>query len=86
MNISEVKQFIRNPYAWPGGYPLFLLTTDGGAICKCCAKSEWPLICRSTRDNALDGWTAECVEVNWEDQFLFCDHCGNQIESAYGED
>jgi hypothetical protein len=25
------------------------------------------------------------LEVNWENPELFCDHCGNRIESAYAE-
>jgi hypothetical protein len=27
----------------------------------------------------------EALDVNWEDPDLFCDHCGNRIESAYAE-
>ena len=83
MNTQQVKQFIRQPYAWPGGYPMFLIMDDGGAICKDCARAEWPLICGSTRSNTSDGWRAEGVGVNWEDADLICDHCSNQIESAY---
>ncbi len=26
------------------------------------------------------------VDVNWEDPALFCDECGERIESAYAED
>jgi hypothetical protein len=26
------------------------------------------------------------LEVNWEDPALYCDHCGNRIESAYVEE
>jgi hypothetical protein len=25
------------------------------------------------------------LEANWEDPDLFCDHCGDRIESAYAE-
>jgi len=36
MKINTVKDFgeaLRNgPYAWPGGYPLFFITADGGAL------------------------------------------------------
>ena len=82
---ESLKDFIRQPYTWPGGYPLFLITTDGAALCKTCAKSEYNLILASTRGRDNDGWTAAAVDVNWEDVDLYCDHCGQPIESAYGE-
>lgn len=30
-------------------------------------------------------WRIDAVEVNWEQDDLFCAHCGENIESAYGE-
>jgi len=36
MKIETVKDFgnalKQGPYAWPGGYPLFFVTSDGGAL------------------------------------------------------
>ena len=29
---KSIKQAIRDKYAWPGGYPLYLLTSDGAAF------------------------------------------------------
>lgn len=83
--VEKVKSFIRQPYAWPGGYPLYALMSDGEAICKHCAKSDYPLILSSTKDDDKRGWTVMAVDVNWEDNELYCSHCGEQIESAYGE-
>lgn len=83
MNSAELKQFIRQPYAWPGGYPMFLLLSDGGAICHCCAKKEFKLILSSLFHNYRDGWNPCAVDVNWEDSELYCDHCNKLIESAY---
>ena len=82
----EFKMFVRHPFAWPGGYPLYAVMTDGGIICRNCAKSEAKIIIRSTRDNERDGWNFADIDVNWEDEALFCDHCGEQIASAYGDD
>lgn len=73
------------PYAWPGGYPLFYLTTDGGTLCPTCTTKERRQIFRSTHEQARDGWTIAAVDVNWEDPALYCDHCGQRIESAYAE-
>ena len=77
------KQIIRNPYAWPGGYPTFGITNDGGALCPTCCKSEFRLIATSTGN---DGWTLQAQDINWADTMLFCDHCNELIESAYGGD
>ncbi|WP_422451915.1 hypothetical protein [Endozoicomonas sp. ALC066] len=74
------------PYAWPGGYPLFFTTTDGASICFKCARSEYRLISDSIRNNFNDGWQVSFCTVNYENNDLFCDHCGEKIESAYGED
>lgn len=86
MNSIELRNAIRHPYAWPGGYPLALLMNDGEAVCMKCARSEYRYIAHSNRHNILDGWMPEAVFINWEDQELYCAHCNNQIESAYGQD
>jgi hypothetical protein len=83
--LKDVKQAIRQPYAWPGGYPLHIVMSDGGCLCCDCAKREFLLIARSTIQGQRDGWNAAGIMVNWEDIDLLCDHCGRTIESAYGE-
>jgi len=80
---AEVKQFIRQPYAWPGGYPLFAITADGGCLCKDCVKDNAKQIIKDTRTNYQSGWTVMAVTVNWEDTDLVCDNCGRSIEAAY---
>lgn len=88
MNIQTPAQFgkaLSQPYAWPGGYPLFFITSDGAALCFKCAKKEGRRITDSIRTNCRDGWKVEAVDVNWEDTECFCDHCSQPIESAYGE-
>ena len=72
-----------HPYAWPGGYPHYVVTADGGALCHDCVKAEYKLVYRSTRDDLRDGWTIAGIDINWEDADLLCDHCGKGIESAY---
>lgn len=91
INTRAVKRWIRQgPYVWPGGYPLYAITSDGAALCFGCLKSEWPSICRSIRDypddcGSADGWRVVGVDINYEDGDLYCDHCSNRIESAYAE-
>ena len=82
----SVKQALRDKYAWPGGYPLYLVMTDGGALCIDCAKAEYHNIADSTVKGINDGWNAAAADINWEDSDLTCDHCNKPIESAYGDD
>lgn len=82
---SRIKDAIRNKYAWPGGYPLFLVTSDGSALCVACGRKEWRQIAYSILHGISDEWRVEAPDINWEDPQLFCDHCGKRIESAYAE-
>ena len=41
---AAIKDAIRNKYAWPGGYPLYLLTADGCALCVECGRKEFKQI------------------------------------------
>ena len=69
-------------YAWPGGYPLFFITEDCGILCtKCCNENKDLL-----NDEYDKQWFVIDYEVNWEDGELYCDHCNDKIESAYGEE
>ena len=68
------------PYAWPGGYPKFAITDDGGCLCQYCCKTEIDRIAESIPG---DGWYVTATAINWEDNDLYCDHCGEQIEAAY---
>ena len=84
--IRQVKQVARERFAWPGGYPLMVVMADGECLCSDCARSEFGLIGRATRDADRSGWLAIGADVNWEDDSLNCAHCGEQIQSAYGND
>lgn len=84
--ISDFRRDIRLPYAWPGGYPRYFVTADGGALSFDSAKAERRNILESLRDGTThDGWYVVGCDINWEDESLTCDHSGKPIESAYGE-
>lgn len=85
MKTLDFKNLIREPYAWPGGYPKYALMSDGEALCKTCAKDNAKIIIRAIRDKSHDGWRVDAIDINWEDTDLYCANCGNNIESAYGE-
>jgi len=83
----ELRKLIRAKYVFPGGYPMYGFTSDGAALCMDCLRSEYKSIARAIRDDDTDcGWHVFGIDVNWEDASLYCDHCGEFIESAYAED
>lgn len=77
------KLLTRHPYTWPGSYPLFGLTDDGGVLCRDCCRVEFRRIAESI---PKDGFYLKSLHVNWENTSLYCDHCSDFIESAYGND
>lgn len=87
-SISDFRAAMRSgPYAWPGGYPLYFVMGDGGACSFATAKAERrQFLDALAHSHRSDQWRPVAVEVNWEDATLRCDHSGERIESAYGED
>jgi len=83
--LRQAKHAIRNKYAWPGGYPLYIVTADGEALSYDAARTEWASIVYATLHGLRDGWRVLGADINWEDTALFCAHTGERIESAYGE-
>ena len=83
--LSDVKNAIRHPYAWPGGYPVYTVLTDGEVLCPDCAREEFRSIVASTKHGHGDEWAAYGTDVLWEGKY-WCGHCGKELESAYGED
>ena len=90
MNIKTLSDFraaMRNgPYAWPGGYPLYFITSDGAALSFKAAKDNARLIIESLGHNTQDGWRVVACDVNWEGDDLLCCHTGKLIPSAYGDE
>jgi hypothetical protein len=85
--ISDFRRAMRNgAFAWPGGYPLYFVTSDGEALSFDAAKSERRAILEAIRDRSNDGWRIVAVDVNYEDSALYCAHTGEKIQSAYGDD
>ncbi len=86
-SISDFRRVFRNgPYAWPGGYPLYFVTDDGAALPFNAARENRRAIINSIAYALRDGWRIVAVYVNWEEEDLMCDHTGERIPSAYGND
>lgn len=62
-------------WAWPGGYPIYYVDKEGSCICPKCANREV-----DASQEVVDS------DINWEDEALHCDDCGDKIQSAYGEE
>jgi hypothetical protein len=83
--LAQIESAISNPFAFPGGYPTYLVMSDYGVICVHCAEKERELIFEATIENGMPEWKPIAQEINYEESDLICDHCGNYIESAYGD-
>lgn len=86
MNTQELKQALRDgPYAWPGGYPKYFVTSDGEALSFAAVRAEFRQVMNAVRHRLNDGWRVISVDINWENPELYCAHTGERIESAYAE-
>lgn len=93
-NSHQLRATLRaGQWAWPGGYPMYLVVDDGACLCFDCARKEYRLLAISIREYARNGkrysndsWRVVACDINWEDPNLYCDHCGKSIQSAYGSD
>lgn len=84
--IADLRRDIRQPYAWPGGYPRYFLASDGEALSYKAVRENVRTILDSIHNRHSDGWRIVACEINWEDPALLCVHSGERIESAYAED
>ncbi len=85
-SISDFRKAMRDgPYAWPGGYPMFFITSDGAPLSFEAAKAERRNILEAIANKDGSGWRIVALDINWEDPDLYCDHTGKRIESAYAE-
>lgn len=86
--INTIKNAIRHKYAWPGGYTLFSVTSDGAALCIPCMKKEFRSILWSLKNNVSDGWKVSSIHASCElesNEYInenidehshtYCDHC-----------
>jgi len=75
-------------FAWPGGYPIVYVMSDGETMCPACANGENGSLARTEDgpdDMPRDGWRIEGYDVHYEGPPEICCHCNAEIESAYGD-
>ena len=88
-NMTEKEQLhccAKDYFAWPGGYEIFVITTDGGVICYKCVRENYRLMLESLRDDMRDGWQIEVIDTaeSCEGSTL-CDNCYREL-SPYVEE
>lgn len=81
--LRDVKDAIRNPYAWPGGYPKTIILDDSELLCATCAEKEFHNVCRDTLCG-YSGWCAISVDIIWEGG-NHCNHCGTCVDACPAE-
>ena len=86
-NLHVALKSALDAYAWPGGYPVYAVMDDGESLCPSCVRENVRLILSATHDRDIhSGWYFVGAQVNWEDDSLYCAHCGKPLEPAYPPD
>lgn len=84
--VAELKATLRaGAHVWPGGYPLYFITSDNAALSWESVLENLNQIFWAIKTKDRGGWQVVACDVNWEDTDLYCEHSGKPIESAYGE-
>lgn len=65
----------RDVYAWPGGYEMALMTTDGELLCHMCVEENFANISWAHRHAADDGWRPHGYVVIEGPGAEYCAHC-----------
>lgn len=85
--VNQLKATLRaGQYTTVGLYPLYFITSDGGALSFATVRQELENVVYAIRHGLNDGWRVVYCDVNWEDGDLRDDHTGERIESAYAEE
>ncbi len=83
--LTAVKQAIRDRYVWPGGYPVYVVLTDGDMLCGDCAKENYYSIAWELIKDVDYGWKPIGTQVLYYEGEQ-CGNCYKELESAYGEE
>jgi len=76
----DLKNAIRTKYAWPGGYEIFGIASDGAVICCDCMREEYRQIAYARMHNLTDGWRIDAIDCAANtDAHIYCEHCNKVI-------
>lgn len=86
LTMKPIKEAIRSKYAWPGGYAINIVMSDGELLCIDCARKEFRMLCKARVNPwGYPDWRAIAPEIYWEGPTEYCCHCHTAIESEYGD-
>jgi hypothetical protein len=82
--VADLKATLRGgEFAWPGGYQMFFVTSDGEALSFDTARNEFALLVDAFRTDTT--WRVIGCDINYEDNELYCAHSGDKISAAYSD-
>lgn len=85
MDIKQLKENVRDPYAWPGGYEIVSICNDGEVLCYKCVRFNFREVLWSTKNKVNDGWNIVDYAVigntieSTDKEPIFCAHCNKQF-------
>lgn len=88
--VNQLKNALREKYAWPGGYEIVFYANDGELLCNKCVKENFKSVIWSMKNRVNDGWRVvghaiEAVsaehtrEAVGEDYISTCAHCNREF-------
>jgi len=82
--VADLKATLRGgEFAWPGGYQMYLITSDGEALSFDTARKEFASLVDAFRTDTT--WRVIGCDINYEDNELYCAHSGDKIPAAYSD-
>ncbi len=86
--VADLKATLRyGEFAWPGGYQIHCITSDGASLLFSTVRKELRSIVSAIRDDyRASGWRVVATDINYEDADLTDAHTNEPIEPAYGRE
>lgn len=86
LTVQKFTEYLSNGmYTFPGGYPMYFITRDGGALSFDAAEEQKAQIVDAMNEGGQKQWEVIAVDINWDNADLYCEHTGEPIPSAYAD-
>lgn len=83
--MRRVRAAIRDVYAWPGGYEMFLVLGDGEDLCMRCARECYREVSTETRrpGGGDSGWQLIGIDATCNtDSEVTCAQCRRRVQQC----
>lgn len=89
-SVADLKATLRVKYAWPGGYEIVYLTSDGAILCAQCVRKNFRSVIDDIKQGSgSSGWrvvastyeavSAECARECDPELVSTCAHCSKEF-------